>query len=76
VSTLTPRERQVLVEVVSGKLNKQVAASLGVGEKTIKVHRARVIRKMKVQSVAELVRVTERAGIKPLPDAGRSARVG
>jgi RNA polymerase sigma factor (sigma-70 family) len=76
LATLTPRERQVLVEVISGKLNKQVAAHLGVGEKTIKVHRARVIKKMKVQSVADLVRVTERAGIKPLPDAGRSARVG
>jgi RNA polymerase sigma factor (sigma-70 family) len=76
VSTLTPRERQVLVEVISGKLNKQVAADLGVGEKTIKVHRARAIKKMKVQSLADLVRVTERAGIKPLPDAGLSARVG
>ena len=76
LATLTPRERQVLVEVISGKLNKQVAAHLGVGEKTIKVHRARVIKKMKVQSVADLVRVTERVGIKPLPDAGRSARVG
>ena len=73
VATLTPRERQVLVEVISGKLNKQVAAHLGVGEKTIKVHRARVIKKMKVQSMADLVRMTERVGIKPLPDAGRSA---
>ena len=63
VATLTPRERQVLTYVVSGKLNKQIAADLGTVEKTIKVHRARVMKKMKVQSLAELVRVAEHAGI-------------
>ena len=60
LATLTPREREVLTHVVSGKLNKQIAYDLGTVEKTIKVHRARVMEKMKVQSVAELVRLTER----------------
>jgi FixJ family two-component response regulator len=64
LETLTPREREVLTHVVSGQLNKQIAKDLGTVEKTIKVHRARVMEKMKVSSVAELVRLTERAGIK------------
>jgi FixJ family two-component response regulator len=54
--TLTMRERQVLEHVVAGKLNKQIAAELGTAEKTIKVHRARMMRKMQVDSLAELVR--------------------
>jgi FixJ family two-component response regulator len=56
VATLTLRERQVLSRVVDGKLNKQIAAELGTAEKTIKVHRARMMRKMQVDSLAELVR--------------------
>jgi FixJ family two-component response regulator len=63
LKTLTPREREVLTHVVSGQLNKQIAYDLGTVEKTIKVHRARVMEKMKVKSVAELVRLYERAGI-------------
>ncbi len=59
---LTPREREVLDLVIMGKLNKQIAAELGATEKTIKVHRGRVMEKMQVQSVAELVRLMERAG--------------
>jgi FixJ family two-component response regulator len=62
--TLTPREREVMEHVITGQLNKQIAADLGTVEKTIKVHRARVMEKMKVQSVAELVRLAERAGIR------------
>ena len=62
LATLTPREREVLHHVISGRLNKQTAAELGTVEQTIKVHRARVMAKMKVQSVAELVHLTERAG--------------
>ena len=62
LATLTPREREVLEHVISGQLNKQIAADLGTVEKTVKVHRARVMQKMKVQSVAELVRLAERAG--------------
>jgi len=60
LETLTPREREVLTHVVSGQLNKQIAQDLGTVEQTIKVHRARVMEKMKVDSVAELVRLTER----------------
>jgi FixJ family two-component response regulator len=60
LATLTPREREVMAHVVSGQLNKQIAIDLGTVESTIKVHRARVMEKMKVQSVAELVRLTER----------------
>ena len=63
LATLTPREREVLEHVIAGHINKQTAADLGTVEKTIKVHRARVIEKMKVHSVAELVRLAERAGI-------------
>jgi len=58
--TLTPREREVLDHVVAGKLNKQIADALGTVEQTIKVHRAHVMEKMRVQSVAELVRLMER----------------
>jgi FixJ family two-component response regulator len=61
---LTPREREVMNLVVKGRLNKQIAFALGTVEKTIKVHRARVMDKMQVDSVAELVRLTDRAGIR------------
>ncbi|MCE9604910.1 MAG: response regulator [Planctomycetia bacterium] len=64
LATLTPREREVLEHVISGQLNKQTAAELGTAEKTIKVHRARVMEKLNVQSVAELVRLTEKARIR------------
>jgi FixJ family two-component response regulator len=63
LTTLTPREREVLEYVVTGKLNKQIAGELGTVEQTIKVHRAHVMQKMRVQSVAELVRLTQRCGI-------------
>lgn len=66
ISTLTPREREVLRHVLAGRLNKQIAAELGIVEKTIKVHRARVMQKLGVRSVAELVRLAERAGIAPV----------
>jgi FixJ family two-component response regulator len=55
-ATLTPREREVLSRVVAGRLNKQIAAELGTAEKTVKVHRARMMRKMQFDSLAELVR--------------------
>jgi len=63
LATLTPREREVLEYVVAGKLNKQIAGELGTVEQTVKVHRAHVMEKMRVRSVAELVRLTERCGI-------------
>jgi FixJ family two-component response regulator len=63
VETLSPRERQVFALVVTGMLNKQIAAQLGVVEKTVKVHRARVMDKMGAGSVAELVRLADDAGV-------------
>jgi len=67
VASLTPRESEVFRHVIAGRLNKQIAARLGTAEKTIKVHRARVMHKMSVRSVAELTRVAEIAGIRPEP---------
>ena len=63
LKTLTAREAQVFALVVTGMLNKQVAAELGIVEKTVKVHRARVMEKMRAGSLAELVRLADRAGI-------------
>lgn len=57
--TLTPREHEVCDRVVAGRLNKQIAAELGMCEQTVKVHRSRVMRKMGVQSLAELVRAVD-----------------
>jgi FixJ family two-component response regulator len=60
---LTPREREVLAHVLSGQLNKQVAGDLGTSERTIKAHRANIMAKLGVQSVAELARLAQEAGI-------------
>ena len=57
LARLTPREREVLDRVVDGRLNKQIAADLGIAEKTIKVHRARVMQKLEAKSLADLVRL-------------------
>jgi len=62
-ATLTPREHEVMRGVVAGQLNKQIAAELGTVEQTIKAHRARVMEKIGVTSVADLVRLSERAGV-------------
>lgn len=58
---LTPREREVMALVVAGKMNKQIAAELGTAEQTVKQHRGRVMHKLEADSVAELVRIVERA---------------
>jgi FixJ family two-component response regulator len=63
VKTLTAREMEVFALVVTGMLNKQVASALGIGEKTVKVHRARVMEKMRAGSVAELVRLADEVGV-------------
>lgn len=60
---LTSREREVLSHVAAGRLNKQIAADLGIAEKTIKLHRGRMMSKMKVRSLAELVRLSDRLGL-------------
>ena len=62
-ASLTPREQEVMAWVVSGLLNKQIAGELGISEETVKVHRGHVMRKMGADSLAELVRMSERLGI-------------
>jgi FixJ family two-component response regulator len=63
--TLTPREREVLAHVLSGKLNKQIGFDLGTTERTIKAHRASIMQKLGMQSVAELVRFGQELGVEP-----------
>jgi FixJ family two-component response regulator len=63
---LTPREREVLAHIVGGKLNKQIAFDLGTTERTIKAHRGSLTQKLGAQSVAELVRLTQKLGIEPI----------
>jgi FixJ family two-component response regulator len=64
LASLTPREREVLERVVDGRLNKQIAAELGTVEKTIKVHRASVMQKLGVRTLADLVKLAGRAGVR------------
>jgi FixJ family two-component response regulator len=63
IATLTPREREVLTHVIAGRLNKQIAGDLGTVEKTIKVHRGRMMEKLGVHTIVDLVRLAEKAGI-------------
>jgi len=66
-SSLTPREREVMELVVSGLLNKQVGGELGISEITVKAHRGQVMRKMKADSLADLVTMAQRLGVRPAP---------
>jgi len=65
INTLTPREKEILRWLITGKLNKQIAYDLGITERTVKAHRSRVLEKTKVSSIAELVRLAEQARISP-----------
>jgi FixJ family two-component response regulator len=65
IELLTPREIEVLRYVITSMLNKQIALKLEIAEKTVKVHRGRIMEKLCVDSVADLVRLAEKAGIKP-----------
>ena len=65
-ASLTRREREVLRGIIGGRLNKQIASAMGISEQTVKVHRRRVMRKTGVSSLAELVRLAEKAGIPPI----------
>jgi FixJ family two-component response regulator len=67
--TLTPREQEVLRGVIAGALNKQIAAELGIAEKTVKIHRGRVMQKLGASSLAELIRICQRMGIAAPPQA-------
>ena len=62
LATLTPREREVLVAVVKGRLNKQIAGDLGIVEQTVKFHRARIMERMQARTVAELMHMAARLG--------------
>jgi FixJ family two-component response regulator len=66
-SSLTPREREVMELVVTGLLNKQVGGELGISEITVKAHRGQVMRKMKADSLADLVTMAQRLGVRPAP---------
>jgi two-component system response regulator FixJ len=76
LASLTPREHEVLEHVVTGRLNKQIAADLGITEKTIKVHRARAMEKMGVSTLAELVRKTLEVKLGTVIDGKRIDRQG
>jgi FixJ family two-component response regulator len=66
MASLTPREREVMRCVITGATNKQIAGDLGIAEKTVKIHRARVMKKLEVTSVAALLQACQRAGLAPV----------
>jgi FixJ family two-component response regulator len=65
IKSLTPREHEVMTWVITGMLNKQIAAELGISEETVKIHRGRVLHKLGIDSIARLVRICEKVGIAP-----------
>jgi FixJ family two-component response regulator len=69
--TLTPREREVMAQVVEGRLNKQIAGDIGISEVTVKVHRGNVMRKMKTSSLAHLARMADK--LKRAPETSQSS---
>ena len=73
LDSLTTREHEILTYLITGMLNKQIAYELNISERTVKAHRKQVFEKMGVNSIAELVRLTEKAGVKPAAPGGRSS---
>jgi len=73
LASLTPREREILVALAGGKLNKQIAGDLGVVEQTVKFHRARIMERMRAKTVAELMHIAARVGIGAEGPAGSAA---
>jgi FixJ family two-component response regulator len=74
LASLTPREREILVALAGGKLNKQIAGDLGVVEQTVKFHRARILERMRAKTVAELMHIAARVGISAeKPPAGSAS---
>lgn len=71
-SSLTPREQEVLAGLAAGRLNKQIAADLGIVEQTVKYHRARIMERMHAKTLAELMHVTALLGIRAIGDTGES----
>ena len=71
IKTLTPREHEIMTYVITGMLNKQIAFELDISEETVKIHRGRVMHKLGLESVAELVRLCEKAGIAPAEPRSR-----
>jgi FixJ family two-component response regulator len=74
VEKLTPREHEIVRYIIAGMLNKQIAFRLGIAEKTVKIHRGHIMEKLAADSVAELVRVAEKARIKPAVRLGNRKR--
>lgn len=72
INRLTDREREVLGQIVAGRLNKQIAGSLGTCERTVKFHRSNLMAKLKAHHVAELLHVATEAGFEPIPPEQRS----
>ena len=66
IKTLTPREYEIMTYVISGLLNKQIAGRLSISEETVKIHRGRVMHKLGVVSITDLVRLCEKVGISPV----------
>ena len=74
-SSLTPREREVFPLVTAGLLNKEVAAQIGTSERTVKIHRARVMKKMRAQSLAHLVHIAEKLNLSSFKHHSRTTKV-
>jgi FixJ family two-component response regulator len=70
LEALTPRERAILMQVVEGRLNKQIAGDMGITETTVKVHRSNMMRKINATSVPELCRMVDKLGLMPHGQAG------